>query len=86
MASNQEAAGCTWWGGPAFPLGTLHHVLGHPFRATLLPLLLHQLLQLRPAGVGSPLVGGANDTGASHHRLQHRRRWGGSAAGGGGCD
>lgn len=60
----------TWRRGPALPLGALHHLLGHPLGAALLPLLLQQLLQLRPAGVEASLVGGA----AGRHLLLLCRR------------
>lgn len=59
----------TWWGRAALPLGTLHHLFGHALGAALLPLLLHQLLKLRLAGVDAALIGGA-----AHHRLQHGHR------------
>lgn len=65
-----RCAGLTWRRRPALPLGALHHVLGHALSAALLPLLLHQLLQLRLAGVDAALVGGA-----AGRRLLHGRRW-----------
>lgn len=51
-------------------------MLGHPLGTALLPLLLHQLLQLRLACVEAALVGGATS-----YRLQHRRHRGGGGGG-----
>lgn len=64
-------ANVTRWRRSTLPLRALHHLLGHALSAALLPLLLHQLLQLRLAGVDAALVGGA-----AHHRLQHGHRRG----------
>lgn len=64
-------APATWWRRPTLPLGALHHLLGHALGAALLPLLLQQLLKLRPTGIDAPLVGGAGG-----QRLQRGRRWG----------
>jgi len=65
----------TWGRRPALPLGALHHVLGDPLGAALLPLLLHQLLQLHPASVGAALVGGAGGLLQDRTRRTRWTRW-----------